>query len=303
MDILFGVIFALLVVLFAGAWAIYRLTFGRKAHVKDKRLDDIQKRFGPQIDDAKAWRDRQTFQTVHIRSRDGLELAGYYLPHSDARGVVLVAHGYRSRMWESYIAGRHAYEKGCSVLIICQRAHGESQGETITFGAMEHQDCLLWVDWLTQKEPGKGIILHGISMGATTVLLCADKVGSSVKGIVGDCGFTSPWNVLTRTLRHDVHLPVYPIMPICDLFCRLFGHFSMVQVNTINTLAFAKVPVLLVHGEADDFVPYAMGQENARACLQLAEFVSVPGAGHATSAFQDPERVWGALDAFMEKVL
>ena len=303
MDTVIWIIFALLVLLLLAAAAVYRLTFSKKGYTNQKLLDDIRKAYGPKLREVEAWYAQQPFRTVHLRSRDGLDLVGYYLPHPDARGAVLFAHGYRGSPKDGAIVARYYAEKGCSVLMICQRAHGESQGKTITFGALERQDCLLWADWLAQQEPGKGILLHGLSMGAATVLFCADKVSPAVKGIVADCGYTSPWYEVAHVLRKTAHLPPYPILPICDLFCRFFGHFSMVQVNAVNTLAFAKVPVLLIHGEADDFVPYAMGQENARACSMLADFISVPGANHATASLVDPDRVYSAMDRLMERVL
>lgn len=68
--------------------------------------------------------------------------------------------------------------------------------------------------------------LDGISMGAATVLMASElDLPASVRGIIADCGYTSPRDILRKVIR-QLHLPVGPVYFLLRLSARLFGHFD-----------------------------------------------------------------------------
>lgn len=58
------------------------------------------------------------------------------------------------------------------------------------------------------------------------------------------------------------------------------------------------VPVILFHGESDDFVPCEMSRINYDACATRKMLVTVPGAGHGLSYPMAPETYLDALREF-----
>ena len=100
------------------------------------------------------WAEEQSFQTVHIRSRDGLTLAGHWLPCADARRTVVLFHGWKGN-WKEHLVvlGSFLQAQRCSLLFVEQRAHGESEGKYLGFGVLERYDCLEWVRWLQDNTP------------------------------------------------------------------------------------------------------------------------------------------------------
>ena len=93
-----------------------------------------------------------------------------------------------------------------SLLVIDQRAAGESEGVYTSFGALERFDIREWIFYLNGRYNGeKEIYLHGISMGAATSLLVTALAAlpPSFKGVVADCGFsrTDVTLLLKRCLR------------------------------------------------------------------------------------------------------
>ena len=126
-------------------------------------------------------------------------------------------------------------------------------------------------------------------MGAATVLLSlGTDLPESVRGVVADCGFTSPWEIVRHVAKRDFHLPAFPLLHLLDLVCRGIAGFSLKEADTRKALGKSRLPVLFLHGAADDFVPVSMSEENYRACRGEKSLYLVPGAGHARATPRTP---------------
>ena len=251
------------------------------------------------------WLKAHHAQDVYITSDDGLKLHGFWIPAENPRGTILLAHGYRSTMLVDFgLAYAFYHALGMNILVPHQRAHGESEGRYITFGVKESEDFLRWIHFHNETFGKHQMILSGMSMGASTVLFLADKeLPSNVKCIIADCGFTSPWTILDKVYRSVTHLPSGLSLWAADLFTRVFAGFSLTDKDTRKTLKKAKLPVLLVHGLSDDFVPCDMTKEGFEACTGEKELLLVEGAGHGVSFLVDKETYTKRIIAFLEKHL
>ena len=110
-------------------------------------------------------------ERVYIRSKDGLRLAGDWYASQDGHPVHICCHGYRGLGVRDFCGGAQTLlGRGDGVLLIHQRAQGDSQGHTMTFCIREREDVLLWAQYCAERFPGTPLFLHGISMGAATVL-------------------------------------------------------------------------------------------------------------------------------------
>ena len=252
-----------------------------------------------------AWLKDHNAQDVYLNSDDGLKLHAFWVPAENARGTILLAHGYRSTMLVDFgLAFAFYHALGMNILVPNQRAHGESEGRYITFGIKESEDMKCWIDFHNQKFGNHQMILSGLSMGASTMLFLADqKLPSNVKCIIADCGFSSPKSILDVVYRAVVHIPSGPSLWAADLFARLFAHFSLSEKDTTKVLQNSKVPVLLIHGLDDDFVPSYMTQQAFDACNGSKELLLVDGAGHGTSFLVDREGYTKCVISFLEKYL
>lgn len=242
-------------------------------------------------------------QTVQITSNDGLKLSGIWVPAEEPKGTILLAHGYRSsKMVDFSLALEMYHNYGMNILVPDQRSHGKSEGRFITFGVKESEDMLSWVLYHNQTFGEIPLILSGLSMGASTMLYLADQeLPDNVKGIIADCGFTSPWEIIKSVFRNVIHLPAEPTLLAADLFARLFAGFSLREKDTRKTLANSKLPVLLVHGVLDGFVPCEMTRQAYAACREPKELLLVDGADHGVSFLVDQERYVQTVIAFLKK--
>lgn len=252
-----------------------------------------------------AWLKGHHAQDVYVTSKDGLKLHGYWIPAENPRGTILLAHGYRSTILVDFgLAYAFYHALGMNILVPHQRSHAESEGRFITFGVKESEDMKCWIDYHNKTYGDQQMILSGLSMGASTMLYLADQeLPENVKCIIADCGFTSPKAILDKVYRSVVHLPSGPSLWAADLFARLFAGFSLNEKDTRKILKNAKLPVMMIHGLSDDFVPSYMTQQGYDACCGQKEILLVEGAGHGTSFLVDKENYTKRIIAFLEKHL
>ena len=251
------------------------------------------------------WFREQTPERITIRSRDGLKLAGYFLPAENAKGTLLLVHGYRSDPWCDFgIVYPYYHSLGWNILTVFQRAHGESEGKYITFGIRERFDVCDWALLLADRfGPEHKIVLGGISMGSSSVLMSlGTELPENVRGVIADCGFTTPRAEFEHVLKTRFHVPVHPIMELSELFAKLFAKFGFSDYSTVTALKQTGVPVLFVHGERDGFVPVRFTVENYGACASEKTLLTVPEAGHGASYLLARAQCQQALRRFLSSL-
>lgn len=239
-------------------------------------------------------------EDVQIKSFDGLTLRGKFYEYAPGAPVELMFHGYRGSAERDMPGGaQRCFRAGRSALLVDQRASGQSDGSVISFGINECRDCLAWVDFAVKKfGPQRKLILTGISMGAATVMMAAgEELPDNVIGILADCGYSSPKEIICKVIR-QLGLPPKALYPLVKLGAKLYGHFDLEANSPVDALKRAKKPVIFLHGEADDFVPCEMSKACFDACASRKQLVTIPGAGHGLAYPVDRERYLSALREF-----
>lgn len=242
------------------------------------------------------------YKLVDTVSFDGLKLvARYYSNKSDI--TVIMFHGYRSSAVRDFSCAIKMYmDKGYNVLLCDQRSHGLSEGKLITFGVKESRDVLAWVEVATERFGAKKVILSGMSMGASTVLLsCKHGLPDAVKAIIADCGFTSPVDIMKKVAKNNLKINATPFLPFLNVFCRIFGGFSIYKADTASAIKDCDVPILFIHGKCDELVPCEMTEASFKSANEKSKLVMIDGARHGLSFLVDRETVEKELFDFIEK--
>ncbi len=307
--ILIYILLAVFLLLLVCGWVVFHMACYRRKELPWLDEEKIKKTpYGEFYDSIVAtdrWLREHDVQEISVASTDGLQLKGYWVPVENARGTMLMAHGYRSSMLVDFGHVLEFYRnRGMNLLIPYQRAHGKSQGKYITFGVKESGDMLRWLQYHNAHFGKLPVILTGISMGASTMLYLADEsLPGNVRGIIADCGFTSPKHIISLVFKAVTHFPSVLVMWAADLFARLFAGFGLSQKDTRKTLAKNKLPLLLVHGTADDFVPCFMTQQAYDVCTGPKQLLLVEGAKHGVSFLVERERYSKLVEEFLDKNL
>lgn len=224
-----------------------------------------------------------------ITSKDGLALKGYFFAAKEPTDkYVFCIHGYRmTGMSEFDSIIRFYHEQGINVFFIDQRSCGQSDGSYITYGALESEDCMLWIDFML-KQFGNDIkiMLHGISLGsATTMLVCGKELPENVKFAVCDCGYASVKSQLMHNFS-QYKMPANISYALYRSVAILQGKNDPEKTAPVLAMENCKIPVLFAHGENDTFVPFNMVYAVYDACPNPdKKLITVPGAEHARAFF------------------
>ena len=239
-------------------------------------------------------------EDIEIKSYDGLTLRGTYYEYAPDATVELLFHGYRGNAERDLCGGiERCFALGRSVIIIDQRAGGKSDGHIITFGVREHRDCLSWVDYAVERfGKDRKLVIGGVSMGAATVVMAAgEKLPDNVVCVMADCGYSSTEEIIKKVIK-DLKLPLFPVYPLIRLGGMIYGGFDIKKGSPMEAVKRATVPIVFLHGDEDDFVPYEMSVKLHEACASQKKMVTIKGAGHGLAFPVDRKRYVEALREF-----
>ncbi len=256
----------------------------------------------PHIRECKAKLQEYEQEDMYITSGDGLKLHATYFPCKGSKKVVICFHGYTSEGLNDYSTLAIFYHaNGYNLLLVDERAHGKSEGKYIGFGCLDRHDALLWIHEMIAKhgEDCK-IVLHGDSMGGSTVLMTTGlELPPQVKAAVSDCAFTSAWEVFSYVLWNQYHLPAFPVMQISNSMVKRRAGYSLDECNAKIEVSKANIPILFMHGDVDSFVPCSMVYDLYDACKTEKKLVIIEGAGHVESCYKNPQQYEGAIEEFI----
>lgn len=298
------VVFAIVMILIL-FWMTFRSSKRRQNDARTIPNDDAYLPYMPEILKRVDSLSSIPCEPVTLQSRDGLQLSGRYYHHRDGAPLALCFHGYRSVSIRDFCGGFSiAASAGHNVLLVDQRAHGNSEGHVITFGIRERLDCLDWIHYAVKRFGAEiPIYLYGVSMGAATVLMASGlTLPTSVQGIIADCPYSAPEAIIAKVVR-DRHLPTRLTMPLIRLAARLPGGFRLDEASPLEAVRHTPVPILLLHGENDLFVPCSMSQSIRDANPSMIQLHTFPGAAHAISYFVNMNRYTALVHQFLTDTL
>ncbi|AMV62977.1 alpha/beta hydrolase [Pediococcus damnosus] len=264
----------------------------RKAHKKDDTLDSYD------------WYKQLVKQTWFIRAEDGIHLAAVYLSN-DSDKTVILAHGYHNVHDQMIPYAKMFMDLGYNVLMPDARGHGVSDGHIVGFGWLDRRDYIKWTEEINKRSTSKQkIVLFGVSMGAATVLAAAGEpdLPSNVDAVIEDNGFSSAQKEFSYRLGHHYFLPPF-LSTFVSLMTRVTGGYSLKEADIAHQAANISIPVLMIHGDSDRYVPVEMMAEiKASLAKKLPkESHKVHGADHVQSRKADPEKYQQTIEEFLKQ--
>lgn len=300
---------AVLVIILLVSRYTYKICFHvAKDHFEDpyERVDNPQFRAVQHLMDKSTRIMEQTeCEDVYIRSHDGLKLHGRFYDADKDAPVIIVFHGYRSPALRDCAGGfALGLKLGYNVLAVDQRSHGTSGGRCISFGIKERYDCLKWIEYIKERlGEDTPVVLCGISMGAATILMSASlELPKNVRGIMADCPYSAP-SAIIRKVCKDVGYPPALAFPFLWLGALIYGGFRLGSCDAVSAVKNTDIPILLIHGGDDNFVPCEMSKKIYENCADHAQLHIFPGAGHGLSYIIDHIRYEEICLKFLREVI
>lgn len=257
---------------------------------------------GEKFDKINAWYSGAKV-SASLTAADGVELLGWNIPAEAAsHRYVILCHGYTGDPSDLSSYAYHFHELGYNVLLPAARAHERNTAGYIQMGYQDSKDLVDWCKQIVAADGEARIVLLGTSMGGAEVMMASGwDLPTNVACIVEDCGYSSVWDELVLQLGNMFHLPSFPLLNMTSFFNKLRAGYSFEEASSLSQLAKAKLPMLFIHGTADQFVPFSMLQKNYDACASKdKQMLVVEGAGHCMSSRKAPELYWSTVDSFIE---
>ena len=259
-----------------------------------------------------AWYDNLKAQgimkDIYAEGHGGKKVHAVYAPAAnpaEANGTAIVVHGYTdNHLVFLYLVRMYRDDFNYNVMVPDLQYHGYSEGDAAQFGWLDRYDVEMWAEKAHEIFKDDFQVVHGVSMGAaTTMMMSGDELPAYVKCFVEDCGYSSAWDQFKANLKQKFHLPAFPILNSASIVCRNRYGWGFKEASSVKQLAKCENPMLFIHGDADDFVPFDHMWKNYNAKKKgYKEYYVCEGAVHANSFAKDPVTYKAKVGEFLQNV-
>ena len=237
--------------------------------------------------EAVAARFGAALREVSVIASDGSHLQGWFARPARVNGdAVILFHGVGDNRQGMMGFAELFLSNGFIVLAPDSRAQGESGGAFPTYGLKESDDVHRWFDWLVMQQHPKCVFGMGESMGAAVLLQSIEKENRFC-AVVAESSFASFRQIAYVRVGQFFHtgtwlgrIALRPAVEAAFLYGRLTRGINLADASPERSVVGSHVPILLIHGLADDNIPFQQS-ERIRA-HDPADIVlwEVPLAGH-----------------------
>ena len=224
-----------------------------------------------------------SFEDLSLTASDGVKINGWYVPAPDARTTLLLFHGNGGNMSHRIELLRRLHRIDVNVFMIDYRGYGKSEGKISEEGT--YRDALAAYDSLLTRadvDPSR-IVVFGQSLGAGVAVELATR--RKLAGLILEAPFAS---------IREMAKVVVPWLPI--------GRLISTRYDNLAKIKKIQIPLLILHGDRDEVVPYAQGRRIFEAANEPKRFYTIVGAGHNNTYRVGGEGYDEAIKGFIEEV-
>ena len=216
-----------------------------------------------------------SFEDVTFRMADALKLHGWYVP-GERRETILWCHGNAGNIGDRLDLLKLLHDKvGVNIFIFDYRGYGKSQGRPTEDGT--YRDAHGAMDYLHSRPDVEGdkIVVFGQSLGGAIAvdLACRNRF----LGLILESTFTS----------------------LVDIFEMPTKAFAM-KYDSYSKIKRVKIPLLVLHGDKDDVVPFESGYTLYKAAHEPKKFCAIEGASHNDTYIVGGEAYFAAINEFIK---
>ncbi len=248
-------------------------------------------------------------ENVVIKSPYGYPLSGTFIPNPEPTTKTIVfVHGFMENRTVGLNYMSIYMQSGFNLLLIDSRDHGESGGNSVTWGNLEKYDLDQWISWVQQHFPNGTIGVHGISMGAATALLHAELNESNkrVAFYIADSAYSDFETLMELQINRYLDSNNSEIAKILLQYANVISYFhsrsTFQQASPLRAVQHVTTPILYIHGDADELVPAYMSLELQEATKGPSEVFIFTNSTHGSAIFDDQKSYKEIVQNFIQAV-
>ncbi|MGL5383392.1 MAG: alpha/beta hydrolase [Culicoidibacterales bacterium] len=246
-------------------------------------------------------------ELITIAAHDGYSLEAAYLPAATlSNKYVVLVHGITQNLRASLKLYPLFHRLGYNVITYSQRNHGGNADTYTTFGVREKYDLQAVVSYLYDRFGSEIVVgVHGISMGAATVLQYAAIAGDKIAFAISDCAYSTAIEEFNYRLKVEYPLLAwFPFTQSTRLLTLLTHRFDLATASPLKTIRHVETPILFIHGLADTYILPDMSLHLYEAkTLGNKALWFVPDAGHDNCLETDYEGYQTTVSKFLATYL
>ena len=234
---------------------------------------------------------------------DGYILNGYYLSQGKSKTAIII-HGYKSDALSEAGKVRFYFDMGYNIFLPDLRSHGKSQGKYIGMGCTDQDDIIKWLELIKSKEENNcKILLVGFSMGGATALALSGNLHlpPNVFAIISHSAFTSLKELVNVIIKIRPHLVKKILLLGLENWCILISKYGFSKNTPEQGISKSKIPIMIIHGKKDNFIPFYMAEKLFSICASEKEFWADENAGHDMIGWQERAIYQSKIKSFLGK--
>ena len=225
------------------------------------------------------------FEDVFFTTRDGLQLHGWFIPHQEARATLVWFHGNAGNISDRLLNIKLLHDNiNADIFIFDYRGYGRSEGSTSEEGTYLDGEAAIQYLLGRPNAGARRLVLFGRSLGAAVAAEMAIRFDSS--GLILESPFVS---------IQEMAGAIFPALPI--------GSLLRTRYDTIEKVRNLKTPLLVLHGDRDEVVPFSQGKKVYDVAPGPKTFYRIVGASHNDTFIVGGEKYFRALREFIEGTL
>ena len=225
-----------------------------------------------------------TFEDVFFTASDGVRLNGWFVSHPQATTTLLWFHGNAGNISHRLGNFRRLHDKVKSnVFAVDYRGYGRSEGTVSEQGTYRDAEAALRHLRARHDIDAKNIVIFGQSLGAAVAAELAGR--EECLALILEAPFAS--------IREMARV-AFPWLPI--------GPLIRTRYDVSETIKRVKAPILILHGDRDEVVPFEQGKQVFASAPEPKEFYTITGSHHNDTYVVGGDAYFATLKTFIEKV-
>ncbi len=221
------------------------------------------------------------FEDVYVTTSDGVRINGWYVPAEGATVTLLWFHGNAGNLSDRVHQLRQMHDQlRVNVFMIDYREYGRSEGEVSEAGTyLDAEASLAYVRHRPDSSEVR-IVYYGQSLGSGVAVELARR--RLPDGLILEAPLLSIREMAKAAM------PFFPV-----------GALISTKYDSLSKIGAIHAPLLILHGDQDEVVPYAHGKRLFEAANEPKRFYAIAGAGHNDTYVAGGEGYFTALREFL----
>jgi len=281
-------------------------TFGSKPRIAADEMEAYYSQAKNHMMDRLKKYDQQKFMIENSKNDYLIETLHLKSPHNNQNVMVLV-HGIKGNYYDLLPVAFRYLEDGYNVILYNQRQTGLTGGKDYSFGVYEKLDLDEVTLIARRLYPNGKLGVHGFSMGAATSAMHSE-LNEKIKR-VDFYILDAPYHTMESTLDLALNEEKPPILPkkyikwSGDLVLGMKNKIHYRDIEPLNAIKHANVPILIIHGTADKITDpegsqllyEAIPHENKR-------LIYFEGSAHCKAHKNHEERYFKEIYSFIDEM-